>query len=270
MTNAYKDHLKNCLDKHLNRQETEWLEQQQTKLVQEPSEKNIFLAFALIARKIRKSPITFACPLQEETDTIWSDTWSLHQVARIYLLLSLDVAPPHLNKIVERLCDLGDVEEAATLYKGLHLLPEPERYLECALKATRSNMVPVFLAICHYSPFPFLYFSEDAWNNMILKALFLSEPLYPVYGFDQRAKRKLKKMAYDYAKERVAANRKLPLDIWRCMSHDLDQDVWRMMHCYAQTGSDEEKDAILSALAGDENKESFQLIDEIRNGREKP
>ena len=46
----------------------------------------------------------------------------------------------------------------------------------------RSAVKPVFEAIAHRNPYPAEMFEEGAWNQMVLKALFIGSSLAPIRG----------------------------------------------------------------------------------------
>ena len=68
-------------------------------------------------------------------------------------------------------------------------------------------MRAVFEAVAHRSPYPREQFSENRWNHMVLKALFVDSTLHPMQGLEERANPELAKMLCDYAHERWAAGR---------------------------------------------------------------
>ena len=87
------------------------------------------------------------------------------------------------------------------------LLPYPEHFIDLAIDGLRSNITSVFNAIALHNPYPADYFAEAAWNQMVLKAVFVDSPLSHIQGLDARANDKLARMLGDYAHERWAAGR---------------------------------------------------------------
>jgi hypothetical protein len=107
----------------------------------------------------------------------------------------------------------GDNAEREALLGGLILLPAPERFLATALDACRTNVVTVFEAIACENPYPARYFPADAFNQMVLKALFLGTAARCIVGIAERANADLGRMVGSYASERRAAGRAIPEDI---------------------------------------------------------
>jgi hypothetical protein len=82
-----------------------------------------------------------------------------------------------------------------------------------AVEACRTNAQVIFEAIACDNPYPFRYFPELNFNQMVLKALFIGSPLARVIGLEERITSELIRMAEDYASERRAAGRPVPEDI---------------------------------------------------------
>jgi hypothetical protein len=115
--------------------------------------------------------------------------------------------------LIERLFASGEIGEQESLLRTLSLLPEPARFVETALAACRTNARRVFDAIACDNAFPAVFFSELAFNQMVLKAVFIEAPVARIEGLVARRTPELVRMARDYASERSAAGRPVPEDI---------------------------------------------------------
>jgi hypothetical protein len=185
------------------------------------NERALYLAIAMVTRKLGKADLQLndadfadadaACPGWTPRD------WSVDQAARILLLISCPDDgnfPQHFDK----LCQTADVNEIITFYRGLPLYPQQEALVARACEGLRGNIRPAFEAVALNSPFPAQYLPEGAWNQMVLKALFIGCPLYPMQGIDERSNDDLTRMLCDYAHERWAASRVVPAELWRCVA----------------------------------------------------
>ena len=77
--------------------------------------------------------------------------------------------------------------------------------------------MPVFSAIAHNSDYAQRFFDETAWNQLVLKAAFLAEPIWSIIGLRARNNAQLATMLRHYANERQAASRSVPWDLWCCI-----------------------------------------------------
>jgi hypothetical protein len=82
----------------------------------------------------------------------------------------------------------------------------------------RSNMRPIFEAIAHRNPYPRETFDQHRWNHMVLKALFVGSALAPIQGLAERRNLELAVILRDYARERRAAGRPVPAELWPCVA----------------------------------------------------
>ena len=71
-------------------------------------------------------------------------------------------------------------------------------------------MRPPFEAIACHNPYPFDYFDEAAWNQMVVKCVFTGAPIDTIVGLRDRRNSTLVRMLEDFAAERHAAARPLP------------------------------------------------------------
>jgi hypothetical protein len=111
------------------------------------------------------------------------------------------------------------------LYAGLPLLPFPEEFRARCAEGIRTNMRNVLEAIVLDNPYPADYLDEDAWNQMVLKAVFNGLPLYRMAGFAERRNSHLARMISDFAHERWAAGRTLTPEVWRAVGPFIDEKI---------------------------------------------
>jgi hypothetical protein len=94
------------------------------------------------------------------------------------------------------------------------LLPGAERFLATAIDSCRTNIMPLFEAVACENPYPARYFPELNFNQMVVKCLFNGVALHRIVALEQRFSAELSRMADDYAAEREAAGRAVPVDLW--------------------------------------------------------
>ena len=152
--------------------------------------------------------------------------WDDDQLARLWILAAVqDIWPAeHFARELDTLFNTADTGELVALYRCLALLREPQQFIARAREGARSNMVTVFLAVAHDNSFAAQFFDEEGWNQMVLKAIFNSCALNPIVGLDERNNPALSHMLSDYVRERWAANRAVPWDIWRCIGRYADDN----------------------------------------------
>ncbi|MCF0043289.1 EboA domain-containing protein [Dyadobacter fanqingshengii] len=144
------------------------------------------------------------------------DGWSLVRLARVWLLTHLDPSDKEeYVKNIETLFDTAEMNELVALYSALPVLSYPDQWLFRATDAVRSNMGFVFDAIALHNPYPEKYFSELAWNQLVLKTIFNDKPIHFIEGLENRANEKLAMTLSDFAHERWAAGRSVPAQVWR-------------------------------------------------------
>jgi hypothetical protein len=116
-------------------------------------------------------------------------------------------------------------------------------------KGARTNMKAVFNAVAHHNPYPAENFDEAAWNQMVLKALFIGTPLWPIQRLDERANPALARMLCDYAHERWAAGRAVSPELWRCVGRHADERALSDLERGIETGEPMERQAAALALS---------------------
>ncbi len=198
-----------------------WLNESIVRLCNSGDDAEVYLAISLVARKIPRDRLDLTAAEMQAAEALrpgWNPRdWDFDQAARILLLLALDAQPPRLAHCLEQLCITADLRELVGFYRGLPLYPEPARYTARAAEGLRSNIKPVFTAVAHHNPYPSEQLAEAAWNQMLLKALFIDVPLCPIVGLDRRCNAELAQMLCNYAHERWAAGRSVNPELWRCV-----------------------------------------------------
>ena len=187
--------------------------------------------------------------------------WTLDQAARVYLLCASSADGAQCSARLDRLCTAADVGELVAYYRGLPLYPDPPRYALRAAEGVRSNMRVVFEAVAHRNPYPSEQFTEAAWNQLVLKALFVGSPLAPIVGLDRRRNATLARMLCDYAHERWAASRTVSPELWRCVGPFAEGPVLEDFARLFEHGTVAERQAAALALREATDPAAAQLLD---------
>ena len=197
-----------------------WLREKQAQIADGAADYVFYTSFSAVPRHTGKADLDLSEADREAADAARSGWrpggWSVDQTGRARLVLSLpaDDRGDYLATL-ERVFTHADMGESVALYQTLPLLPYPEAHRARAAEGLRTNMTAVFNAIALHNPYPAEQFDEGAWNQMVLKAVFVDSPLHAIQGIDERANAKLARMLVDYAHERWAAGRSVTPELWR-------------------------------------------------------
>lgn len=242
-----------------------WFEEQLAAVRAAADPKPLFLALGWTPRRLGKADLRLppaeleaAARLRPGFDPV---DWSVDQAARVALVLaSHDGDGRRFKDRLETLFRTADIGETITFYRGLPLWPAPELLVARAREGARSGMRPVFEAVAHRNPYPMERFDENAWNHLVLKALFIGSTLDPIQGLDARANPRLARMLCDYAHERWAAGRPVSPELWRCVGPHADEAALADLARVLETGSGEERKAAALALASCPRPEARALL----------
>jgi hypothetical protein len=176
--------------------------------------------FTLMARKLGKATLALSIEEAERlaaAGVTWQiGHWGVDDLGRVTLLLEASaLAPDELPAVVADCYAAGENRERQAILMALPFLPEPKRFVELAVEACRTSILPIFEAIACENPYPARHFLELNFNQMVLKAVFVGLPLDRIVGLEQRLTAELSRMALDYASERRAAGRPVPEDLSR-------------------------------------------------------
>ena len=251
-----------------------WLKQQRLKLENEPLPRHFYLSFSTASRFFKKQLLLLNQQTQNEANQLRKGfqpaTWDLLQTARTYLILLF----PHEEEnqwlaSFQKFFETADMHEQQTLYAALPLLPYPKALTPRAAEGIRTNITSVFDAVALHNPYPADYLSEEAWNQMVLKAVFLQRPLYKIYGADERANPRLAQMLLYFAHERWAAGRKVMPELWRWVAPFLNEDYFQDVKKVVQEGEPLEKEGALLACSQSPLRQAKELLDQYPQIKEK-
>lgn len=195
-----------------------WIESK----TQNCTNKSLQTAFVATPRFISKNTIDN----QAIIEGLSVNQWTLDRLVRVYFLSLLDASDKDAYcQSIDALFETAENNEAVALVSALSILKFPDYWLLRATDAVRSNIGLIFDAIAFQNPYPMQYFSEAAWNQLILKCLFNDKPLHKILGLKERANETLTKNISDLAHERWAAGRHLPAEAWCVTPQFLNQSL---------------------------------------------
>jgi hypothetical protein len=230
-----------------------WFDNELRGLQTQPEQARWFKALGMAPRKLGKADLQ---PSQVELQAAQTlrqcldpTEWSVDQTARIAFTLAFyqgDEAG--FVQQVAMLIDTSEINELLAIFRGFALFPHPEALEPKAREAIRSTMRPVYEAMSHRNPYPFEFFDEAAWNQMIVKAFFLDSSIWQIQEVDERYNADLSEILISLVQERWAAGRFIAPEIWRCA----------VPHANAEGVA-----VILQALAGKALERELQVIAKV-------
>lgn len=193
------------------------------------------------------------------------DHWGLDELARAILLLKIVHLPPgEYSETVLECYHQGDSREQQSWLRGLNLLPGRERFLDAAVDACRTNIVPLLEAIACENPYPAAHFPELNFNQMVLKSLFNAIRMDRILGLKSRFNPELSRMADDYASEREAAGRDVPPDIWWVVAPRITPDRIGRIYPYLRQGNSRHRYWAARALGYARDQQSRVQLEQRR------
>jgi hypothetical protein len=242
-----------------------WLREAVARLRAGATERELYLLVSQVARRVGKAPLVLAndeLAAAAGSRQGWDPRdWSTDNAARVLLLLASTQDGAEISRRLDRLCAAADIDELVAFYRGLPLYPDPPRHALRAAEGVRSNMRVVFEAVAHRNPYPAEQLPEDAWNQMVLKALFVGSLLAPIAGLDTRANATLARMLRDYAHERWSAGRPVSPELWRCVGPFAGGEVLADLARVLESGQPAERAAAVLALRSAPDPAARPLLD---------
>ena len=245
--------IEGWLSSRLDATQSTWVTERKA-AVQSGDKKALFLAFGLTPRKVGKADLALSADDLTAANSVrpgWKPQgWTVDQIVRtLFVLVYPSQDTTAYVDTLNQLFDAGEVGELVALYQALPLLPNPASHVLRAAEGIRTNIKAVFCAVAHQNPFPAEQFSEDQWNQMVLKCQFIGVPMSPIEGLDQRANGPLSRMVSDFIHERWAAHRTVAPEMWRCIGRFADDKALDDLKQVLATGAEPDKQAAALALS---------------------
>jgi hypothetical protein len=258
-------HLRHWLVRQLPAEESAWLEACAARLRGGGLERDLYLSVSQVSRRVGKDLLRLTMDDLQAAATSrpgWDPCdWTVDQTARVHLLLASTTDGAELSRRLDRLCSAADIGELVAFYRGLPLYPDQPRHASRAAEGVRSNMRVVFEAIAHRNPYAAEQFAEPAWNQLVLKALFVGSRLDLIAGLDGRRNPTLARMLCDYAHERWAASRPVNPELWRCVGPFAAGAVLDDFRRLLERGTTAEQQAAALALLDATDPAAAQLLE---------
>lgn len=195
---------------------------------QEAEDWEVYSSFSRASRYSGKEPLDLTENEAIEAESLrtgWKPGhWTTDQLARTLLLLGLGEREKQefLDKL-DKLFTSSDLGEGVALYQSLPVLPYPDELTDRAAEGIRTNITSIFNAVALRNPYPADFFDDNAWNQVILKSLFVGSPVYLIQGVEKRANEPLAEMLVEYAHERWSAGREVSPELWRSVGPFIDE-----------------------------------------------
>ncbi len=257
--------LQGWLEQRLHPAGVQWFREALESVSADRTDRSLFRCVSLVSRRLGKAPLALDALALSDATRIrpgWDPSnWSVDQAARIRLLLAAATDSDTFVRRLDQLCATADVDELVAFYRGLPIYPDPPRHRLRAAEGLRSNMKVVFESVAHRNPYPAEQLADDAWNQMVLKALFVGSALDPIVGLDRRANANLARMLGDYAHERWAASRPVNPELWRCVGPFATGRLLADLDRLITGGSQPERAAAVLALQSASDPEASRLLE---------
>lgn len=213
---AYKNDLLRESDSFISESGRKWL--QETLQILAASDQvidDLGLYSAMAKRKLGNVELKNTAVIDTTFSPLDIRRWTSADTARLILLMTaiernLELAEDTILSYYK----MGDESERIALVRGLIFFAPGEYLTKLALDVGRTNNLEVLAALTLDNPYPACFYSEQAFNQMVLKALFLGLAIERIDGIEQRANPDLTRMCENYALERELAGRTVPTDIW--------------------------------------------------------
>lgn len=191
--------------------------------------------------------------------------WDQFRLARVLLLLTLSEREKAVFlETIWALLNTADIREQTAIFSAFPLLPHQEELIETAVDGLRTNIVDIYDSIALDNPFPAQNFSDEAWNQMVLKSFFIDRPLHRIYGVDFRANAQLAEALSNLAHERWSAGRRVSPELWRSCANFLTDQIVEDIKRVAGTDEPGQKEAAALVVSKDEEGKLDSIRDQVK------
>lgn len=255
------------IEANTNKDNANWLLNKIDAIIANESTRDLYMTYSLIASKFKPGEsLVLELENEELKQYLKLQNASIAQLARIYLLIRILTASTGFFKDkVANIIQIADTGELETFLKYLVLLPNAEDFSYVAVDALRTNIASIFDAISAYNPYPTLYFDDQQWNQMFLKAAFMDRDLTTFNSIDKKANKDLARIISDYAHERWAAGREIDPHFWRPVSKYIQGVLVDDMQRLLQSENTLENRAGALCCYKATNEEAIKLLQQYPN-----
>jgi hypothetical protein len=143
-------------------------------------------------------------------------SWQVNEAARLLLLNKLLTfcALQEQPQQIKAAFKFGDECEQIAIIKGLSRIDGQGLLNDLAIATGRTNSLNLFSAIALNNDYAMQYYEQRAYQQLVLKALFMDLDIAKIVGLKQRHCPELSTLAMDLVKERLASDRQPPGSIW--------------------------------------------------------
>ena len=236
--------------------------------ISEGNKQVFFTSFTAAPRVTGKSPLQVTQSEEETIKQIRKDftvsNYTVDRLARLFILLHLPAEDKEVYvNTINQIFPAAEMNELVALYSGLPLLAHPELWIFRCTEGIRSNIGGVLEAVICNNPYPAENLDEPAWNQLVMKAFFTEKPVNEIIGLEERANQKLADILTDFAHERWAAGRPVPILLWRLVGPFISEKNIEDIKRLAKQGSEEEKQAATDACRRSNFPPAKALLEEL-------
>jgi hypothetical protein len=192
-----------------------WLDAELDRQRNAVDERRLAIALGLAGRKLGRADLSLSdagLAAARDLRAGWQpERWGADEAARVAIVLATYRGDDRAFAArIDRLCAIAEITELVACLKGFAVFPAAAELNARAREGVRASMRPPFEAIACHNPYPFDYFDEAAWNQMVVKCVFTGASIDAIVGLQERRNPDLLQMLRDFTAERHAAGRPLP------------------------------------------------------------